>query len=489
MKGSPMRCISLSIICAVTFHLILICNVNGQQSMSQTATVGTTPINLGEIELPATLKQFQVFIHAQDPKKFNPQKTTYAAGGGPAWDITLRSESESHYKCDRPLIVPNGKKEYNPRFNGEFKGSGGGTVETWEAFAKFKLNFNFQITGIDFQNNYDICDNSGTPIVSANDYEWTPTKQEPVVYKMNSTPKIKIQVKCVNAPLDGVQQIKLYCTGTNLMSLTFGSADTPVSLNFSGGVATTTMTAQSHVMNDIRKGTYVMNWKGDIEKVTINQDIYTTHNAPKCDKKLFRKDTIDKTVNWASGSTVCNTQDSPTNTVRKVQQAIKNEFKTHGYIQKAGIKFDPWTWIPKNKGDCLTYADWMTKSMQLLGVSATTNTIEVPSKGFFSQKSQPYWLSDKGDIDADGTLNENTTGYTVGGAGGRGDLKGIYIDAAGRCIWTSRGPIEMSDYNLKQIQIGLILICLGTFMVCVTVRDIGGKSLFIVLLTTRHKQL
>jgi hypothetical protein len=316
----------------------------------------------------------------------------------------------------------------------------------------------FQITGIDFQGNYDINNKLGKPIVAVGDYEWTTTKQEPVVYKMKYKPKIKIRIQCLTTVnLHKQQKLKLYCDKTKLLDISFGDSSTPVTLNFQNGIATATMTAKSEIMNDIRKGTYIMDWKGDIDPITISQVIYTTHGQPKCKANLFRKDIIEKTVGWATGTTKCDTSNSGVNTVRVIQLAIKSEFKRLGYLQDVGILSDPWSKMPfkkdgKEGGDCVTYADWMAKAMQVLGVSATIETIKINAtslsreKAFFSQKSQPYWLTDEGDIDDDGKLNKNTAGYTSGSAGSRGKLKSIYEDAAGRCIWKTRGPVDFNDY-------------------------------------------
>jgi hypothetical protein len=317
---------------------------------------------------------------------------------------------------------------------------------TVTVLVSLKVVDTFQITGIDFQENYDINNITGNPIVTSSDYEWTETRQEPVVYKMQSTPKIKIRIKCTSAVLNSQKAIKLYCSGTSSLSLSFGDENNTVNLNFQNGVATTTMTAKSKVMNDIRKGTYVMDWKFDMGSQSISQIIYTTHEKPKCKAELFRKEAIDKTVGWASGATKYNTEDTAFNSVRLIQKAIKAECKRLGYKEDIGILADPWTSVPSKKGDCVTYADWMAKSMQLLGVNASQKEIWVTPKFFFTQKSQPHWLTSEGDIDEDGTLNKDTSGYTSGSAGSRGKLKNMYEDAAGRCIWSLAGPVSHNNF-------------------------------------------
>ncbi|MDR2756284.1 MAG: hypothetical protein LBC20_11310, partial [Planctomycetaceae bacterium] len=242
--------------------------------------------------------------------------------------------------------------------------------------------------------------------------------------------------------------IKLYCTKSLNTDLAFGNSETEISLNFNNGIAATTMTAKSSVMNDIRKDIYKMDWKGDIEPVSINQIIYTTHNAPKCAEKLFRKDTIDTTVGWASMSSTLDTTNSGTNTVRCVQKNIKAQYKKIGYQMNTGRYFDPWVEIPSSQGDCIAYADWMTQAMLLLGVNASTQVIRISETQFFFAVGQtPFWLSEEGDINGTGTKNKNKSNYVTGAAlGSRGKLLDTYFDKSTIYSWkTTPRAIKFPD--------------------------------------------
>jgi hypothetical protein len=262
---------------------------------------------------------------------------------------------------------------------------------------------------------------------------------------MGTKPKIRIRVKCVDENLSGTYKVEIYCLSNGPNQLAFGQKGTQLSLSFTDGIATTTMTSSTAVSSDVRLTNYTMKWEGDIDSKNITQAIYTTHNAPKIAKNLFRKDTIDTTVGWATGGKKLDTSNDSTNTVRLVHLKVISAFDTYGYKEGTGIRNDPWTQIKANKGDCIAYADWMSKSMQLLGVTATNRTITGSSDWFFAQGQKPFWVTEEGDIDADGTLNKNEAGFIAGTvAGTRGTLEGIYEDQAPMFGWQSPGAVNMT---------------------------------------------
>ncbi|MBN1509309.1 MAG: hypothetical protein JW955_20860, partial [Sedimentisphaerales bacterium] len=149
-----------------------------------------------------------------------------------------------------------------------------------------------------------------------------------------------------------------------------------------------------------------------------NHVIYVVWGAPQCAAALYLKANLDTCTAWANDCSKVDTSDDATNIPHQVQHGAKAWYGTHGYIASTGIKADPFTWIPANKGDCLTYADLMTKGCQLLGLTASTELIMCKDNypngdrhWYFSPGRTPYWITAGGDANGDGTTNENEAGY------------------------------------------------------------------------------
>lgn len=151
--------------------------------------------------------------------------------------------------------------------------------------------------------------------------------------------------------------------------------------------------------------------------------VYRVYGEPLCASTLYTKANLETCVTWASGCTKVDTSNDADNIPRKVQLGAKNWHANYGYTS-TGIKYDPFTWIPANKGDCITYADLMTKGLLLLGITASSEYIECKSATgthyFYTSGITPYWVTDGGDADGDGTINNSESGYP-------GTLEGIYV--------------------------------------------------------------
>ena len=151
--------------------------------------------------------------------------------------------------------------------------------------------------------------------------------------------------------------------------------------------------------------------------------IHTGYDAPKCASNLYTEANLDTCVTgWASDCNKVDTSDDDENAPRKVQLGVKSWYSQYGYVS-TGVKPDPFTWIPAHKGDCITYADLMTKALLLLGIDVETKEIQCLAGDdrfyFYSKAQYPHWLTAGGDSDGDGTTNANESGYP-------GVLEGIY---------------------------------------------------------------
>lgn len=160
---------------------------------------------------------------------------------------------------------------------------------------------------------------------------------------------------------------------------------------------------------------------------STSHTVYAVYDTPSCAAALLTTANLDTCVGWAEGCTKVDTSDDPNNIPRKVQLGAKSWHGTYGYEGSTGAKYNPFTWIPLYKGDCITYADLMTKGLKLLGVSASTKEIHCMSGAnrhwFFTSPPAyrtPYWLTDGGDADGDGTINSNESGHP-------GTLESIYV--------------------------------------------------------------
>jgi hypothetical protein len=215
----------------------------------------------------------------------------------------------------------------------------------------------------------------------------------------------------------------------------------------------------------IGKITYTETWKyrcpnGSDTRITAStlsgRVMYLIYDDFKCDASLFTKANLDTCTGWANNCDKVDTSNDATNVARKVQLGAKAWYNTHGYAIRTGIKADPFTWIPANKGDCLTYADLMTKGCQVLGVQASTQAIvckdNYPNGNmhwYYSPGRTPHWLTATGDADGDGTTNENEAGYP-------GTIDTVYVkgsdpdhDAAWRkanAAWNCHGASSVAGH-------------------------------------------
>ena len=130
---------------------------------------------------------------------------------------------------------------------------------------------------------------------------------------------------------------------------------------------------------------------------STSHTIYTVYSTPSCDSALVTKANLDTCVGWAEGCTKVDTSNDSNNVPRKVQLGAKNWHTTYGYQGTAELPDNPFAWIPSNKGDCKTYAHLMTKGLNLLGVTASTEEIQCKIGGtrhfFFTQGQTPNWLT------------------------------------------------------------------------------------------------
>ncbi len=186
---------------------------------------------------------------------------------------------------------------------------------------------------------------------------------------------------------------------------------------------------------------------------STSHTVYAVYGTPSCDNDLLDTNNLNTCVGWAQGCTKVDTSNDSTNVPRKVQLGAKNWYSTYGYQISTGIKTNPFTWIPANKGDCLTYADLMTKGLTVLGVTGSTKKIECKTGGnvhwFWTSDRTPYWQDPNSDCDGDGTLNKNETGYP-------GTIKSVYVkgsdpdhDAAWRIAnypWNLHGASECAGH-------------------------------------------
>jgi len=151
--------------------------------------------------------------------------------------------------------------------------------------------------------------------------------------------------------------------------------------------------------------------------------LYVIYNDYKCDDALFTKDILDLVTGWAQGCDKVDTSNDATNIPRKIQLGVKGWHGLYGYVG-TGIVDNPFTYIPAQKGDCITYADLMTKSLWVLGVNASSEYIECKKNGkvhyFYSSDRTPHWLLSHGDCDGDGTKNRDEPGFP-------GTIKGTYL--------------------------------------------------------------
>ncbi|MCX6619259.1 MAG: hypothetical protein NTZ98_24575 [Acidobacteria bacterium] len=149
-----------------------------------------------------------------------------------------------------------------------------------------------------------------------------------------------------------------------------------------------------------------------------NHVIYVVWGAPQCAPALYTKANLDTCTGWANDCTKVDTSDDATNIPHQVQHGAKTWHGLYKWASTEQLPDDPFAWIPTNKGDCMTYADLMTKACQLLGLTASTKKIECRESyptgtmhWYFSPGRTPHWLTAGGDADGDGTANEDETNY------------------------------------------------------------------------------
>jgi hypothetical protein len=189
---------------------------------------------------------------------------------------------------------------------------------------------------------------------------------------------------------------------------------------------TTVHVADSNLADSIGTWNVTITWTYKVipqpnQEVTMSatsgpHKIHTVWDAPKCASNLYTKTNLDTCVTeWASDCIKVDTSNDSNNVPHQVQHGAKNWYNTHGYQEYTGTKDDPFTWIPAHKGDCITYADLMTKALLLLGIDAETKEIQCKDGAnrfyLYSNAQYPHWLSADGDSDGDGITNEHEAGY------------------------------------------------------------------------------
>jgi len=267
-------------------------------------------------------------------------------------------------------------------------------------------------------------------IYNVSDPVWTrvASPDDPASYTMGK--KIKVETKFWAS--DDLTYSTSVNVDANSGDFTFGE-DTSVTFQ-TWPSSKTTHVSDNSLPDTIGSNSVTLTWKykvpsGTDEWITIANTtgvhkIYRVYGEPLCASSLYTATNLETcVVDWASGCTKVDTSDDANNIPRKVQLGAKIWFGMYGGTP-TGIKPDPFTWIPSNKGDCITYADLMTKGLLLLGVSASSEYIGFQSVSvfhrFFTSNLTPYWVTDAGDADGDGTINSSESGWP-------GTLEGIYV--------------------------------------------------------------
>ncbi|MCD6392464.1 MAG: hypothetical protein J7M40_03055, partial [Planctomycetes bacterium] len=200
-------------------------------------------------------------------------------------------------------------------------------------------------------------------------------------------------------------------------------------------------TSDGNIANSIGITNLTLSWKykvvggsgvwismGDSGPHKIFRVYGTPQFDPPEDQSLYTETNLDTCVGWADGCEVVNTSDDPNNIPRKVQSGVKAWHTQYGYRVGVGFKSDPFTYIPVNQGDCLTYADLMTEGLRVLGIGASTRKIlcwnGTTSHWFFTQGQTPHYRTTWGDADGDSTINSSESGYPD-------TIDGVYINAIG----------------------------------------------------------
>lgn len=298
------------------------------------------------------------------------------------------------------------------------------------------------IEELDFQdsagdNNYDCRKPDGTLLVpDSYEIKVDVPANEPAVYSRGANPRVRLKLRATPAVTTSISGL-LYSEG----DLSFGSMTAAIPLAFTSGDATVVLDTTNTVASDIRVRNYAINWRGCCEDLDLSSRIYTVYAAPKCANDLYTTNNLNTCVGWADGCNKVDTSNDATNIPHQVQHGVKGWYGAYGYTN-TGIKPDPFTWIPANKGDCITYADLMTKGLLVLGVDATSEYITCVDAGgsrhwYYSPGRTPYWRTDDGDADGDGTKNRDEAGWP-------GTLEGIYVwgfDPAYNAAWrTANAP-------------------------------------------------
>jgi hypothetical protein len=268
--------------------------------------------------------------------------------------------------------------------------------------------------------------------VTTPEYTRSPLRNEPVSSTrstLSSETSITAAVKYwhVEELADGSNiEIRADTTGSDI------SRFQPVNATFGGTwpTAAITNTAVIH-QTTIKKISYTAMWQyrvptGSNNWITMLEQphtVYAMWGSRLCAVQLYTKANIDLCVGWATGCDKVDTSNDANNVARQIQLAAKGWHQQYGYVE-TGVKDDPFTYIPAHKGDCITYADLMTKAVKLLGHMAITRQIHCHSKNpdgsynpngtehwFYSTGRTPYWVEPTGDADGDGTENQNEAGY------------------------------------------------------------------------------
>ena len=141
---------------------------------------------------------------------------------------------------------------------------------------------------------------------------------------------------------------------------------------------------------------------------------FITCNTPKnniCTEEnyLFSYHHVKQVVEWATDGTQIDDLDAATNVLRKTQLGVKQWHLSYGYAMATGPQPDPFYYISsigsrkdsngvlgnRTGGDCICYADLMTKSLQVLGLDAGWRLIVCKNNGsnaglYYAGGKTPY---------------------------------------------------------------------------------------------------
>lgn len=233
-------------------------------------------------------------------------------------------------------------------------------------------------------NNFDIVDSSGNPIVTNRGPEWKSITGMigPSVYNKNS--KVRSDVKLKISPVVTTPiEMELY-SDSDLDFTPNGTSNHTVTLTFdSAGYTTNTFTTYSMKTEDaMDRKEYVINWQGSASGNTITQTIYTLYgnptdywnNAasledPQYDHlKYLLGPKIGSEGEWCKGKSTLNMNDADS-----VPYAVQQGIRTDGAFSGGGGSCtNPWNVVATaNGGVCEDYAELMKQSLLVAGVPAS----------------------------------------------------------------------------------------------------------------------